>query len=416
MRKLLVIFEDHRHPQFFPAALTRPVYLLRSGMTELWIPIKRAFPGYDIAFESAHLFAPLVARHTGAPVNKFEFSRYDRITLFNGAVAPDKDFVGLVESCDFDTAFVRDNMVGAIVLAGASESSREYEQIEHELDKYVSFARALPNSHEASFRSYNYIWDLMTANPDNIGRDFDATLGTASASARAKLDSGVLVGGRAEDIFAHSEATIMSGAGLDSSSGPIYLDADSVIEPFALVKGPFYLGPGSRLAPGVFAGSTVGPMCRVGGELEETVLSAYVNKHHAGFIGHSYVGEWVNFGAMTTNSDLKNNYSSVRVTLGGETIDTREMKIGSFIGDHAKFGIGTLLTTGVTVGVCCNIFGGGLVSDKEVKSFSWGKTGAWERHDFDKAIATARLAMGRRSRELSEDEVTNLRWVWDMVL
>jgi hypothetical protein len=121
-----------------------------------------------------------------------------------------------------------------------------------------------------------------------------------------------------------------------------------------------------------------------------------VNKYHEGFIGHSYVGSWVNFGAMTTNSDLKNNYSNVRVMQNGEEVDTGSIKVGSFIGDFCRFGIGTLLNTGINIGVSSNIFGGTLVSDKEVKPFSWGSTGAYQRYEIEKAIATAETVCGRR--------------------
>lgn len=144
------------------------------------------------------------------------------------------------------------------------------------------------------------------------------------------------------------------------------------------------------------------------------MLQGYVNKHHAGFIGHSYVGQWVNFGAMTTNSDLKNNYSSVRVSLDGRLIDTGQKKIGAFIGDHTKFGIGTLLNTGVNIGVFCNIFGGSLVSDKEVASFSWGSSGSWSEHDFEKALETASRAQARRGCKFSSEDEKLFKYIRDL--
>jgi len=164
---------------------------------------------------------------------------------------------------------------------------------------------------------------------------------------------------------------------------------------------------------GKVSSSSIGHTCRVGGEVEESVFHSYVNKYHAGFIGHSYVGSWVNFGAMTTNSDLKNNYSGIRVTLNGDLIDTGSIKVGSFIGDHTKFGIGTLLTTGINIGVCCNIFGGTLITDKEVPSFSWGDSSGYQKYDVDKAVATANVTVGRRDVELSDQEESLLRKIAD---
>lgn len=126
-----------------------------------------------------------------------------------------------------------------------------------------------------------------------------------------------------------------------------------------------------------------------------------MNKYHAGFIGHSYVGSWVNFGAMTTNSDLKNNYSSISVSVDGQIIDTGSIKVGSFIGDHTKFGIGTLLNAGINVGLCCNLYGGNLITDREVPSFRWGNSSGYEVYRFDKAIKTIRSSTERRNVVLS---------------
>jgi hypothetical protein len=107
---------------------------------------------------------------------------------------------------------------------------------------------------------------------------------------------------------------------------------------------------------------------------------------------------------MTTNSDLKNNYSAIKVSLNGQMVDTGSNKVGSFIGDHTKFGIGTLLNTGINIGVSCNVFGGGLVADKEIPAFSWGSSGSFVKYDFRKAIETARVVTARRNFRMSEAE------------
>jgi hypothetical protein len=143
------------------------------------------------------------------------------------------------------------------------------------------------------------------------------------------------------------------------------------------------------------------------------VFQSYVNKYHAGFIGHSYVGSWVNFGAMTTNSDLKNNYSTIQVSVGGQLRDTGSIKVGSFVGDHTKFGIGTLLNTGINVGMCCNIYGGALITDREVPSFRWGNSGGYEIYKFEKAIKTMRRTAERRNVDLTSAEEALLQDVYD---
>ena len=125
-----------------------------------------------------------------------------------------------------------------------------------------------------------------------------------------------------DDVYFDSGTQIRPAAVIDASNGPVYIGCNSRIESHAAVIGPCYIGPNSVVLAGLIAASSIGHTCRVGGEVEESIFHCYVNKYHAGFIGHSYVAPWVNFGAMTTNSDLKNNYSNIRVSLGGEALDT----------------------------------------------------------------------------------------------
>ena len=147
--------------------------------------------------------------------------------------------------------------------------------------------------------------------------------------------------------------------------------------------------------------SSIGPVCKVRGEIDTSVLVGYCNKAHDGYLGHALLGRWVNLGALTTNSDLKNNYSSVRLRLGTDEIDSGLIKVGAFLGDHVKTGIGTLLNTGAVVGAGSNLFGGRM-PPKYVPPFSWGEGDQLEEYRVDKFLATAEIAMRRRGVELSE--------------
>jgi len=144
-------------------------------------------------------------------------------------------------------------------------------------------------------------------------------------------------------------------------------------------------------------------VCKVGGEVEASILHGYTNKQHDGFLGHSYLGEWCNLGAGTNNSDLKNNYSNVRVTLGGETVDSGHMFVGVTMGNHTKSGIGTNFNTGSVVGSFCNVFGGGL-QPKHIPSFSWGGSDGLVTYQVDRAITLARTVMARRGVEFGAIE------------
>jgi len=128
-------------------------------------------------------------------------------------------------------------------------------------------------------------------------------------------------------------------------------------------------------------------------------MLGYCNKYHEGFLGHAFLGEWVNLGAMTTNSDLKNNYAQITVAIGSKVVKTGRIKVGSFIGDHTKTGIGTMLNTGICIGFSCNLYGSGLFTEKRIGSFSWGTPGNLVDYRLEKAIRTARASMSRRGVE-----------------
>jgi UDP-N-acetylglucosamine diphosphorylase/glucosamine-1-phosphate N-acetyltransferase len=139
-------------------------------------------------------------------------------------------------------------------------------------------------------------------------------------------------------------------------------------------------------------------VCKLGGEIEASIVQGFSNKQHDGFLGHSYLGSWVNLGAATDTSDLKNNYGDVRVTIAGRERSTGSQHVGSLIGDHTKTGIHTMLNTGTVVGAFANVFGGGF-PPKEIPSFSWGGEGSWQEHRLENACRVAAVVMARRGME-----------------
>jgi len=145
-----------------------------------------------------------------------------------------------------------------------------------------------------------------------------------------------------------------------------------------------------------------GPVCRVAGEIEESIFQGYANKRHHGVAGHAIIGAWTNLGALTTPSHLKNNYGTVRVSIGGRVHDTGESKVGAFIGDHVKTAIGTLLTTGAVVGPAANLVGGATTSPKELPAFAWWDGTSVAAYDVEKFVATARIVCSRRSQTFGE--------------
>ena len=202
---------------------------------------------------------------------------------------------------------------------------------------------------------------------------------------------------------------------LDATNGPILIDRDAVVMPHTAIEGPTYIGPGSKIKMGtkIYEGTSIGPVCKIGGEVDNSIVLGYSNKQHDGFLGHAYIGEWINLGAGTSNSDLKNNYSSVKVYLHGEEIDTGHIFIGLMMGDHSKTAINTTLNTGTVVGVSANLFGEGF-PPKYVPSFAWGGAKGLTEYKLDKAIATARKVMARRDKELTTSYERMLRHIFDL--
>jgi UDP-N-acetylglucosamine diphosphorylase/glucosamine-1-phosphate N-acetyltransferase len=256
---------------------------------------------------------------------------------------------------------------------------------------------------------FRYPWELVLTNPENIVADFLVL--TAGEELEGDIDSGAHVFGE-EPIRLCCDARIMTGALIDRTDGPVYIGRNALIMPGAYVQGPACIGSDSVIKAGakVYSGTTIGPGCKIGGEIGETIIQGLTNKQHDGFLGHSFLGEWVNIGAGTDNSDLKNNYSNVRVVIDGQEIDTGETFVGMIAGDHFKCGIGTTFNTGTVAGVCSNIFGPGF-PPKYLPSFSWGGAGGLVEYDIDRAVETARRVMSRRSKELTKAQEDLLRHI-----
>jgi UDP-N-acetylglucosamine diphosphorylase/glucosamine-1-phosphate N-acetyltransferase len=213
-----------------------------------------------------------------------------------------------------------------------------------------------------------------------------------------------------EAIHVARGARVMAGAVLNAEGGPIVIRENALIEPLAYLEGPAAVGESAIVRAGakIRAGTSIGPVCRVGGEVAETVFQGYANKQHDGFLGHSFVGEWVNLGANTNNSDLKNTYTPVRTYRSARDFlekkgeDSGQLLLGLQIGDFSKTGISTSFTTGGSVGVGCNLYGSELMP-AYVPSFVWGSPGAFQEHRIDPMIATAERAMERRKVPLATE-------------
>jgi UDP-N-acetylglucosamine diphosphorylase/glucosamine-1-phosphate N-acetyltransferase len=205
-------------------------------------------------------------------------------------------------------------------------------------------------------------------------------------------------------------AQVEPGVVFDTRHGPVVLDAGAEVLHGSRLEGPIYIGEKSRVIGDHLRGSVVGPSCRVKGELSNSILLGFGNKAHDGFVGHSVLGHWVNLGAGTTTSNLKNTYGEVGLQVGAARLATGRQFLGSLIGDHAKTAIGTLLSTGTVVGAGANVFGAGQVP-KYVPPFAWGMDGAERLHEEGFLTVAARV-MPRRNVPFTPERRASLSATW----
>jgi len=254
----------------------------------------------------------------------------------------------------------------------------------------------------------NYLWDSIFIISDIILEDSKKI----SSSSNYNIDSTVIINNK-NNVIINENVQINSGVILDASKGPIILDRNVVIDIGALIKGPAYIGENSKINLGakLRGNISIGPVCKIGGELEDVIIQGYTNKQHDGYLGHSFLGEWINIGANTNNSDLKNNYSNIRINISKDLeINTLKQFLGVLIGDYTKTGISTMLNSGTFIGIGANIFGSEF-QPKYINSFKWGKD---SKTDFEKFIETCSKVKDRRNKKLSNIEISLLKDIYEI--
>jgi UDP-N-acetylglucosamine diphosphorylase/glucosamine-1-phosphate N-acetyltransferase len=418
MPETIILFEDEGYRSFLPLVYSRPLFDLRCGIFTLRERIAALIGRQPAAIPRAHLAPfygagrwPLGLLSTSAPV-----------TFVNGR-ALDIDWLPALLDATADTVYVAEagpGVLGGAALLGARLSPTLAsavlldlleQQATAALEELRRFARVV----EVDTRLLAFPWDLIAANGEQIAHDLPILLrnaGWPSAAERAPNNAQVVIHNPAQ-VFLHPDARLTGPLVLDARDGPIVIDA-AHIEPFSFIQGPAAIGEGALIASArIRSETTIGPVCRIGGEVEASIVQGYSNKHHDGFLGHSYLGEWVNIGAMTTTSDLKNTYGTIRMALEGMGLmDSGVLKLGCFLADHVKLGIGLHLNGGAIIGTGSNIFGVHF-APKTVPPFTWGGE-VFREYRIDAMIDVTRKVMSRRKIELAPDYEALLREVFAM--
>lgn len=419
----LAFFEDSFAKDFGPIALTRPVFELLCGQYSVRERTLRNLDASEWgAFVRPYLEDAYHEEHPEARVNDWDWFRDHRTLLINGRwLASGDAFEQLMELKDSEVAVIQGEVVSLWV--DPDEASL---LDEHHWDDNLERIASSRQQIEFEGHLVRRPWDLVELNADLIAFDISrrpvpqsqTPMGPqvpvsphAAIGPFGKLGHHVVIQGDPANVFIDPTASVDPFVVIDARQGPVFVDIGVKIQAFTRLEGPCHIGAGSQLfRANIKAGTTIGPICRIGGEIEASIIHGFTNKYHDGFLGHSYVGAWVNLGALTSNSDLKNDYSHVKVPLSGHLTDTGSPKVGCFIGDHTKTAIGTLFNTGSSIGVMSMVLPGGELTPKHVPSFCRVWHGGLDEHfDLEASLQTAAKAFGRRNKDFSRAQAQLLR-------
>lgn len=382
----VVLFDEEEvWQQLLPFTFTKPVSELRLGiftLREKW---------------AANLEYPCSSLSRNYLKEKYPAELGEDNFFINSKLVPDPALVEAITELHPDQALYK----GTTVLAyrGLLRKPAEINTF-----KRINYAK--------EYNSIERVWDLF----QKCGMGIESDLQIISKKRKSQtLSASVTVIGDRSKVFleegAKAEACI-----LNTTNGPIYIGKEAEIMEGSVVRGPFALGEHSvlKLCTKIYGPSSIGPHCKVGGEVNNSVLLGYSNKAHDGFLGNSVVGEWCNLGADTNNSNLKNNYANVNLySYKTQKLENTGLQFcGLMMGDHSKSGINTMFNTGTVVGVGCNIYGGGF-PPTHIPSFSWGGSEGLQEYKLEKLFETAERIFERRGLVFDEIEKNILRTVKD---
>jgi UDP-N-acetylglucosamine diphosphorylase/glucosamine-1-phosphate N-acetyltransferase len=377
-----ILFDDLHRKDLFPFTLSRPVCEIRAGI----LTIKEKWQKYLSAECYYYVPAYLAKKYPQASKNQIGQS----CVYINAAIFPDKFIVDEITIMPADTALISNNVTIAVK---CSAYDAKFNPNEHTFEEKQAIA---------AINRLQKPWEIFSKNGQQISDDYKLLT-------QHRISAAIDTGNQCinpENIFIEEGAKVHFSI-LNASAGPIYIGKNAEVMEGSMIRGPFALGEHAVLKMGakIYGPTTIGPGCKVGGEVNNSVLFSNSNKAHDGFLGNSVIGEWCNLGADTNNSNLKNNYGQVKVwdMAQNDWQATGLQFCGLLMGDHSKAGINTMFNTGTVTGFCANIFDGGF-PPKYIPSYSWGGQKNAPKFELDKAIEVATRVFERRGIAFSDAE------------
>lgn len=381
MAETLVLHDHGYWTEFLPFTFTRPVSEIRTGIftiAEKW----------EIALDrdATYKTQPYLQ-------GKYPVSEQGDVLVINATMAPNEPLVKAIQKLKPKTVLMHENEPVACYMPAADIPENGLQELNSD---YTT------KNYTKSLLQIKHKWDIFGYNPLQIQQDFQViTEGRESAFIN---ETNTILG--TNPVFVE-EGISLECCTLNTQKGPIYIGHEAKVMEGAHLRGPLAICEHGTIKMGanLYEGTTIGPHCKAGGEINNSVLFGYSNKAHDGFLGNSVIGEWCNIGADTNNSNLKNDYKDVKIwDYQKESFTNTEQQFcGLFMADHSKCAINTMFNTGTTVGVSANIYGSGFPR-VFIPSFSWGGASGFTTYKLDKAKATANQMMSRRDLSLTEDD------------
>jgi len=401
----ICVFEDSQHSQLIPLVYTRPVFELRCGLfTTLERTIKH-YPHATITLFCRNYLSDVLKERFEHRVNTLHTTD-DTCLFLNG-----RAIISLPVSLEGPEELgVQDNTLIYARLKGNNAKKISHEKfLTQDVFEMLKDTVRVVDTHVPIV---NYFWDIIKHNQSQIEKDF--MLFVKKGSISGKLYEGVYLINE-DQIFIGKDCRIKPGCVFDAENGPIYIGNNVTIAPNTTIEGPVYIGNHSIVQSNsrIRGGANIGEVCKVGGEIVNTIFQSYSNKQHDGFLGDSYLGSWVNIGADTVNSNLLNTYGNIKVELGENIINTNHMFLGMAMGDHNKTAINTTIMTGSIFGFACSIITPAY-PPKYLPSFTWYSDNGTKVYILEKALQVAKIAMKRRDKEMTPAEEQIFRTVFQL--
>jgi len=387
----IILFDDSVRENFLPLTFTRPVAEIRIGILTIREKWELVLEGKASYITQDYLS------------DKYDINIEEDNFVINGSVLPSPQLKRLILQLEPNQALLEN---GELIATRLSRKQFHFLMEEEEIEELQGFELA-----DTEYQRIQNTWEIFSKNHDALLEDFERI--TSGRTSQQLSDSNKVFG--SHPVFLE-EGAIVENASLNTTKGPIYIGKNAEIMEGALVRGPLAMCENSVLKLGakVYGATTLGPYCKMGGEISNIVAFGYSSKGHDGYLGNAVLGEWCNLGADTNSSNLKNNYADVRLWNypSERFLNTGLTFCGLIMGDHSKCGINSMFNTGTVVGVFANIFGSGFPRNF-VPSFAWGGNGGYSTYKFSKACEVAEKVMARRNTEFNDQDKAILQNVFE---